>query len=125
MATQGFRDLRVWQAGVDFAVSVYALTRSFPPNERYGLAGQMQRAAVSISSNIAEGKMRDHIREYVHHVAIARGSLAEVETQLEIAARLGYVTDDQAHTASAVASSLGKQLTALHGALQRGLTTHR
>lgn len=85
---QTFRDLMVWQKSVELAVSVYALTSGFPAEERYGLASQMQRAAVSISSNIAEGKLRGTPNEWRHFLRIAFGSGGELETQIEIARHL-------------------------------------
>src|SRR5215510_5282912 len=90
MPVKSFRDLRVWQAGMDLVEQVYLLTQQFPKHEMYGLASQMQRAAISIPSNIAEGHTRTHSKEYLHHLSIARGSLAELQTQLEIALRLKY-----------------------------------
>jgi four helix bundle protein len=114
-----FRDLRVWQAAMDLVAEVYRLTRAFPKNETYGLASQIQRAAVSIPSNIAEGHARDHIKEYLHHLSMAQGSLAELETQLEIAARLGYVSLDQLRQNLCSIASLGKQLYALRNSLAR------
>jgi len=92
---RSFRDLRVWQAGMDLVEQVYLLTQAFPKHEMYGLASQMQRAAVSIPSNIAEGHTREHLKEYLQHLSIARASLAELETQLEIAARLEYCKPEQ------------------------------
>jgi four helix bundle protein len=77
---RSFRDLRVWQVGMDLVEQIYLLTQTFPKYEMYGLAGQMQRAAVSIPSNIAEGQVREHLKEYLHHLSIARSSLAELET---------------------------------------------
>ena len=92
MSIKSFRDLRVWQAAMEFVEAVYHLTHMFPKHEVYGLASQTQRAAVSVASNIAEGHTREHIKEYLHHLSIAQSSLAETETQLEIAARLKYLT---------------------------------
>jgi four helix bundle protein len=86
---KSFRELRVWQVGMELVEEVYRLTQHFPNEEKYALASQMQRAAVSIPSNIAEGHTREHLKEYLHHVSMAQASLAERETQLEIAARLG------------------------------------
>ena len=90
MAIKSFRDLRVWQAAMDLVVDVYRLTQRFPRQEEYGLTGQMHRAAVSIPSNIAEGHAREHRKEYLHHLSIAHSSLAELQTQVEIATRLDY-----------------------------------
>jgi four helix bundle protein len=109
-----FRDLRVWQAGLGLAERVYAVTRAFPRSETYGLASQLQRAAVSVPSNIAEGHARQHTKEYLQHLSVALGSLAEIETQLEIAVRLGYLTRDACDAELTDIRSLGRQLTALH-----------
>lgn len=87
---EGHKDLVVWQKAMDVVIAVYCLTRGFPKQETYGLASQIQRAAVSIPSNIAEGHALKQTRAYARHLAIASGSLAELETQLEIACRLGY-----------------------------------
>ncbi|MCO6047823.1 four helix bundle protein [Aeoliella sp. ICT_H6.2] len=86
-----YRDLKVWQLGVEITLSVYNLTKEFPTEERYGLCSQLRRCAVSIPSNIAEGHARDSSKEYLHHLSIASGSLAELETQLIIAKELGYL----------------------------------
>ena len=91
---RSFRDLDVWNKAMDLVVEVYALTRGFPHDERYGLTSQACRAALSAASNIAEGNGRSYRREYVHHVSIARGSLSELMTCLEIAQRLGYISPD-------------------------------
>ena len=95
MQIRSFRDLRVWQGGMEIAQGIYAITGKFPRHELYGLASQIQRAAVSIPSNIAEGHARESTKEYLQHVSIAQASVAEVETQLEIAKRLRYISNDQ------------------------------
>lgn len=92
MKIKSFRDLRVWQLAMEIVELVYRLTRSFPRSEVYGLSSQIQRAAVSLPSNIAEGHTREHTKEYLQHLSIAQASLAELETQLEIATRLKYVS---------------------------------
>lgn len=114
---RSFRDLRVWQAAVDLVEQVYLLTQQFPKHEMYGLASQMQRAAVSIPSNIAEGHTRTHSKEYLHHLSIARGSLAELQTQLEIALRLKYCSVEKITPIVAQADLLGKQLSTLRNVL--------
>ena len=86
-----YRDLIVWQKAVDWVAAVYAATQGWPSDERYGLTSQVRRAAVSVPSNIAEGCARRSTADFVRFLLIARGSLAEVETQLIIAERLGYV----------------------------------
>jgi four helix bundle protein len=85
---RGHEDLKVWQTAMGLVVSIYRVTKGFPMTEAYGLASQMQRAAVSIPSNIAEGHALKQTAAYLRHLAIASGSLAELQTQLEIAKRL-------------------------------------
>jgi four helix bundle protein len=85
-----YRELEVWQFGIKLTKQVYELTRTFPSQERFGLCSQMQRAAVSIPANIAEGHARSSTKEFLHHLSFARGSLAELETMLTIAVELQY-----------------------------------
>lgn len=85
---QTYRDLIVWQKAVELAKRTYVLTNKFPSEERFGLASQMQRAAVSIPSNIAEGKLRGSSKEFAHFLRISFGSGGELETQIEIAKQL-------------------------------------
>ena len=100
---------------------VYRLTGRFPKQELYGLTNQIRRAAVSIPSNIAEGQARLHLKEYLQFISTAKGSLAEVQTQLEIAARLDYITPEQLEQILGKADALSKQLYALRSALlERG-----
>lgn len=120
MTINSFRDLRVWQAEVDLVERVYQITRTFPKHEMFGLASQMQRAAVSVPSNIAEGHTREHSKEYLNHLSIAQASLAELETQMEITARLHYITPAELEETERI-SSLGKQHYALRNALKRRL----
>ena len=116
---KSFRELRIWQAAMDLVEKVYLLTRSVPKQETYGLTSQLQRAAVSIPSNIAEGHTREHLKEYLHHLSMAQASLAELETQLEIALRLKYLTAGQLQEFRDNSSSLGKQMYSLRNALRR------
>lgn len=88
-----YRDLKVWQKGIGFVEEIYRVSRDFPANEQYGLVSQLQRAAVSIPSNIAEGRGRSGDVEFKRFINIALGSAAEVDTQLEIAHRLGYIDE--------------------------------
>jgi four helix bundle protein len=85
----------------------------------YGLASQMQRAAVSVPSNIAEGHTREHLKEYLQHLSVARSSLAELETQIEIAIRLNYCKAEQIKAVLEQMNSLGKQLSTLRNALTK------
>jgi four helix bundle protein len=92
---QGYRDLVIWQRAIDLVPAVYAVVRSFPKHETYALSDQIRRAVVSIAANIAEGQARQHRKEFLQHLAIARGSLAEVHTLIVVAQRLRYVSDMQ------------------------------
>lgn len=114
-----YRDLRVWQIGVDLVEDVYRLTRTWPKYEQYGLISQIQRAAVSVPSNIAEGHTRVHKKEFLNHLSIAQASLAELETQLEIARRLGYIKKQDCDRILQITRALGKQLYALRNSLVR------
>ena len=118
---KGFRDLRVWQAGMDLVEDAYRLTHEFPREEIYGLSSQMQRAAVSVPSNIAEGHAKEHLREYLHHLSISLGSLAELETQAEIAARLKYITRERVDGFIEAAWALSRQLYSLRNSLAKRL----
>jgi four helix bundle protein len=119
MATGSYRDLRVWSEAIELVEHVYRVTQEFPKHETFGLTSQMQRAAISVPANIAEGNTREHRKEYLHHVSLAQASLAELETHLEIAARLGYGWSEQIKRLMDKAVSLGKQLYALRNALRR------
>jgi four helix bundle protein len=114
-----FRDLEVWQRGMDIVIAVYRLSSQFPKAELYGLTSQIRRAAVSVPSNLAEGHERSTTREYLNHVSMAQASLAEVETQLEIAARLGYVGSLELKSFLEQTGILGKQLHRLRDVLQK------
>ncbi|MGI9175154.1 MAG: four helix bundle protein [Rhodothermales bacterium] len=113
-----YRDLEVWQRGMDLVESVYALTKPFPADERFGLTAQLRRAAISIPSNVAEGWGRGSRKEFMHFIKIARGSLAEVETQLIIAHRLGYLEEEPLQRTLDDATIEGKMLTALLRSLE-------
>jgi four helix bundle protein len=92
--SSGYRDLVAWQEAMKLAVMVYHVTSRLPREEMYGLTAQIRRSAASIPSNIAEGAARNSAREFYHFLGISAGSLAEVETQLELAARLEYAQLD-------------------------------
>ena len=95
MAKRTFRDLIAWRKGVELAKSVYHTTRTLPATERFGLMTQMRRAAVSVPSNIAEGNARESRKDYLHFLRIARGSLAELETQFVICQELQMLSNTQ------------------------------
>lgn len=90
------RDLRVWQAAVDLVELVYQVTAAFPREELFGLSAQMRRSAVSIPSNIAEGSARKGTKELLHYLSVASASLSELDTQIELARRIGLTQPDAA-----------------------------
>lgn len=118
---RSYQELGVWRKGVDLVKAVYALTRQFPDAERYSLCDQMQRAAVSIPANVAEGWAREGEREFLRFVTIAKGSLAELETMIIIAGELDYVRPDSARTTQDAAAEVGRMLTGLQKSLQNQL----
>ncbi len=119
MVVRTYRDLEVWQKAMDLVVECYRITRNFPKSETYGLASQLQRSAVSIPANIAEGQARQHTKEYLHHLSIAYGSLAELETHLQIAKRLSYLDTDSFDQLMDNASAVGRMLNGLRKALEK------
>jgi four helix bundle protein len=120
---KSYRDLEVWSLGLDLVETIYRCTSEFPKNEIYGLAAQMRRAAVSIPSNIAEGQARSSSKEFLHFLSFSLGSLAELETQLGLTARLGY-SATEISTALAQVELLGKKLHRLRTSIrQRTLVT--
>ena len=116
-----FRDLEVWQMGIDVTVRVYRVTCTLPAEEKFGLMSQMRRAAVSVPANIAEGWARDHTAEYLRHLSIARGSLAELETHLVIAVELDYVKESRMRELNGAIEQLGRKLNTLQQALRQRL----
>ncbi|MCZ7605992.1 MAG: four helix bundle protein [Planctomycetota bacterium] len=118
--SKGFRDLIVWQRAMDLAVKAYKLTGSFPASQRYSLADQLQRAAASVPANIAEGKGRVHTGDYLRHLAIARGSLAEADTFVELAARLEFCEADRARELWNEIQQLGRMLNSLMKKIREG-----
>ena len=107
---KSFRELLVWQKGIQLSVLVYRLSNQFPREETYGLTSQMRRAAVSISSNIAEGAGRLNSREYKQYLGIARGSSFELQTQLTIAGELGFGDSAQLRAAEVLCDEVGRML---------------
>ena len=113
MGFTNFRDLIVWQKAMDLVIEIYSLTRSFPKSEIFGLSSQMQKAAVSVPSNIAEGHGRESTKSYIFHLSISKGSLQELETQLIIATRLKYIQRDETIEAGALIIEIDKMLNSL------------
>ena len=116
---RSYRDLRVWQRGIELVESIYVITQSFPKQEIYGLTSQMRRAAISIPANISEGHSREHTKEFRNFLSITQGSISELETELEIATRLGYVATQQFHGLMTQIAGLAKQVRALREALAK------
>jgi len=119
MVIETYRDLDVWKTAMELGVATYRLAAQFPDRERYGLTSQIQRAAVSVPANIAEGYGRGHRAEYTHHLYIARGSLLELETHLELSVRLGYQSREAAASAQELISRVGMMLNKLLQALTK------
>ncbi len=113
------RALEAWQSGMDLTVEVYRLTRKLPAEERFGLTGQARRAAASVPANIAEGHGRWTTGEFLQFLSISRGSLAELETHLELTVRLEYLKRNQIRNAWKQAETTGKLINGLIRALQR------
>ena len=121
MAGRNYRDLDVWKEAMDFVVECYRVTGTFPKGEVYGLTSQLQRAAVSIPANIAEGQGRQHNKEFLQHLAIAYGSLAEVETHIQIACRLRYVDGEKENQMLERAARIGRMLNGLRKSIEEKL----
>jgi four helix bundle protein len=113
-----FKDLRVWQESMKFAVEVYRITAQFPRHELYGLSNQLRRAAVSIPSNVAEGKGHRSGREFGNYLLHARGSLLEVQTQLMIAQELQYISGEESQRILASADAIGRSPNSLINSLR-------
>ncbi len=110
---RSYRDLEVWKKAMDLVIECYQMTKLFPKNEIYGLTSQLRRAAVSVPSNIAEGNQRQHSREFLQHLSIAYGSLAELETQVLIAGRLSYIDENMLNNILNQTSEIGRMLNGL------------
>jgi four helix bundle protein len=120
-----YRDLEVWQVGMTLVEKIYAATQSFPPDERFGLTAELRRAAVSIPSNVAEGACRRTTPAFVNHVSIALGSHAEIETCIEVALRLRYVSVRVRDDLMVTADSTGRLLNGLLRSLETRLPQKR
>jgi four helix bundle protein len=114
-----FEKLDVWCKAIDFADRAYAVTREFPSEERFGLTSQMRRAAVSISSNIAEGSGRSSDKDFAHFLEIAYGSLMEVVSQMRIAYRQSFLPEQDSKDLYNKAEELARMLSGLRASLKR------
>ncbi|MEN6458335.1 MAG: four helix bundle protein [Thermoguttaceae bacterium] len=121
MAVQHYRQLIAWQKAMDLVEAAYRTTNRFPKAEVYGLVSQLQRAAVSVPSNIAEGQGRSTTRDFLHFLSMAQGSLMELETQITIAKRLGYIEESLESSLLEAAAEVGRLLNGLCNSLNKKL----
>jgi four helix bundle protein len=119
MTIKSYRDLEVWQKAMDLVMECYEMTKAFPKAEIFGLSSQLQRAAVSVLANIAEGHARQHTKEFLQGLSIAYASLAEVETHILIAERLKYVNSSQSMKLMDKTAELGRMLNGLRRSLEK------
>ena len=117
MKSSDFRELKVWQKAMELTIEIYSIVNLLPPSETYVLSDQMRRAAISIPSNIAEGQGRDTMKEFNRFLSVARGSLRELSTQLEICERVHYMDQSQTSKASSLIEEIDKMLNALSKSL--------
>ena len=118
MGSQSYKDLLVWQKSIALCTLVYEVCGKFPRSELYGLADQMKRAAVSVSSNTAEGQARQHFGEFLHFLSIANGSLAELDTQRTIATNLNLISQETSRLMDTDITEIRKMLYALRARLK-------
>src|SRR4028118_184084 len=121
MSVESYRDLKVWNKAMDLVVESYKVTNQLPKSESYGLSSQIQRAAVSVPANIAEGHGREHLGDYLRHLSFANGSLKELETHLLIASRLSYLELSELDKALGLAQEVGRMLSGLTRKLKERL----
>ena len=118
---KGYEDLLVWQKGMELAEEIYRLAKLLPKEELYALSSQMRRAAISIPSNIAEGQSRSGTKEFSQFLSIAKGSNAELLTQLLLCERVGYFSTQQTEKAKALCNEIGRMLSSL---VKKLVTSH-
>lgn len=116
---ESYQDLRVWKAAVDMAVDCYAITRTFPRNELYGMTSQIRRASTSVAANIAEGYGRENLGSYIQFLRIAQGSLKELETLLIVSRRVGLLDMNADRLVFRRTDEVGRMLRALIRSLER------
>jgi len=119
---QSFRDLIAWQRAMQLVTDIYRISNNFPRSEIYGLTSQIRRAAVSVASNIAEGRGRLSVMEFRHFLALAQGSIYELQTQLIVAKSLSLASKEDLERAEALSTEVSKMLTALIQKLSVGIT---
>ncbi len=119
---KSFKDLRVWQKGIEIVIDAYALTKKFPKEELYSLTTQIKRSAVSIPSNIAEGQGRNSTKDFLRYISIAYGSLLELETQVSISEMLGYLSGNETRFLLEKCAEVGRLVNGLRNSLERKIT---
>ena len=119
--TRGYRDLIVWQKAMDLVPMAYQLARSLPVIERYGLSSQIRRAVISVAANIAEGQGRQHPKEFLHFLSVARGSLAELDTLILAGLRLDYLQADAILPVQQQMNEVRRMLQGLMSSIKRPL----
>ena len=119
MKSKSYRELIVWQKAMDLAVAVHPVALSFPKVEMFGLTSQLNRAAVSVPSNIAEGQGRRTTGDFIHFLGIAKGSLNELETQVTLALRYDYIQDATHEHLLKLSAEVGRMLNGLIDALEQ------
>ena len=124
MKTSNYKELQVWHKAIDLVVEIYNLTKLLPKEETYAISDQIRRAAVSIPSNIAEGQSRNSAKEFIQFLSIARGSLAELETQLLICIKVNMLSEDNITEAQNIITEIGKMIKGLMNKLNSQLTTN-
>lgn len=122
MRISDYKNLLVWQKAMDLVVEIYNITKLLPKEETYCISDQLRRSAVSVPSNIAEGQSRNSVKEFIQFLAIARGSLAELETQLIICERVNMITINDIIKAQDLSSEVGKMINGLISKLNLQLT---
>ena len=122
MSGLSYKELLVWQRSMKLVTDVYKATSTFPKSEMFGLASQLNRAAVSIPSNIAEGQGRNSTKEFLYHLSVAYGSLMEVETQVQIAANLSFVNNSTLEILFTQCREVGRMLNGLTKSLRAKAT---
>jgi len=119
MAGKTYKDLVVWRKAMQLVTDTYKLTEHFPRSEMFGLCSQLRRAVISVPSNIAEGQGRDSVKEFLHHLSISYGSLTEAETQIQIAANLTYIDQNDADGLLQKCDEVGRLLNGLLRSLRK------
>jgi four helix bundle protein len=119
MAVRNYSELIAWQKAIDLVQEIFRATKQFPKEELYGLTSQIRRAAVSVPSNIAEGQGRKFLKEFLHHLSIAYGSLREVETQALIAGRLLYLDQQEVNRLMESSAEVGRLINGLPQSLTK------